>query len=194
MTHIYDEQGTQVPVTVFDVSGVKVTKQLKSNDQVTHLEIGKDAQKKTNKADAGNYKELGFVPAYKSMIKVAGESNDMNVGTELSANIFAIGDKVKVTATNKGKGFQGVVKRWGFHGGPKTHGQSDRWRAPGSIGSGTTLGRVFKGTKMGGHMGNVQQSIRNLKIVGVDEEKNLILIGGSVPGKTGSYALISSLK
>ena len=107
--------------------------------------------------------------------------------------VFSIGDVVKVTGTSKGKGFQGGVKRHGFHGGPKTHGQSDRHRAPGSIGSGTTPGRVLKGKKMAGHMGNIGASVANLEVVGIDKTKSQLVVKGGVPGAVGGLLVITKL-
>jgi large subunit ribosomal protein L3 len=107
--------------------------------------------------------------------------------------VFVVGDKVNVSGTSKGKGFAGVVKRWGFAGGPRTHGQSDRERAPGSIGQTTTPGRVYKGKKMAGRMGHKRVTVKGLKVVEVNPEKNLLVISGLVPGAKGSLVLISKL-
>jgi large subunit ribosomal protein L3 len=107
---------------------------------------------------------------------------DIAIGDTVGIDLFAEGEYVDVTATSKGRGFAGGVKRWGFHGGPKTHGQSDRHRAPGSIGSGTTPGRVYKGQKMAGHMGSVRVTVKNLRIIAKDEGKGLLLVAGAVPG------------
>ena len=113
------------------------------------------------------------------------------VGDTINADtIFKNGDTVDVTGTSKGKGFAGVMKRHNFHGGPRTHGQSDRSRAPGSIGSGTTPGRVVKGLRMAGHMGQERVTTQNLKVVRVDADKNLILIKGAVPGANGGLVTI----
>ena len=111
----------------------------------------------------------------------------------MTGDFLKPGDKVEISGLSKGKGFAGVIKRWGFHGGPKTHGQSDRHRAPGSIGSGTTPGRVYKGKKMAGHMGNVKSSAKNLEVVGIDKEKNLLTIKGAVPGATGGLVMVTKL-
>jgi large subunit ribosomal protein L3 len=117
------------------------------------------------------------------------------VGQKLLADVFKTGDHVDVTGISKGRGFAGVVKRHGFHGGPKTHGQSDRHRRSGSIGSGTTPGRVYKGTRMGGHMGSQNATIQNLKVVMVDTERNLILVRGPVPGgKKGLVLIVEAVK
>ncbi len=191
MTQVFAEDGTKYPVTVLDVSDVKVSKQLSIDGKISHIEVGKGQRKHGNKPDMGNYKQLGAVPMYKQTFKLENEDEAMEVGTELSATIFAVGDKVDVRSTTKGKGFQGVVKRWHFHGGPATHGQSDKHRSPGSISSGTTLGRVLKGTHMGGHMGNVSRTIQNLKIVQVMAEEGLIAVAGSIPGNKGTLVVVT---
>ena len=115
----------------------------------------------------------------------------IEVGQVIKADTFAAGELVDVTGTSKGRGFQGGVKRHGFRGGPKTHGQSDRWRAPGSIGSSATPGRVFKGMRMAGHMGNERVTVQNLKVLRVDPERNLLLVKGSVPGPNKGLVLDS---
>lgn len=193
MTQVFDSVGNALPATVLAVEKGKVTKHLSQGDKVTHIEVGYGAKRNPIKADAGNYAKLGYVPAKAVTVKVAEGDQIAEVGTDVNVDIYQVGDKVKVTGVTKGKGFQGVVKRHGFHGGPKTHGQSDRQRAPGSIGSGTTLGRVFKGTKMGGHMGNVQRTVSNLKVVDVDAEKGLLVVAGSLPGKNGALVVVKKM-
>jgi len=116
--------------------------------------------------------------------------DDYEAGQIIDASIFAAGDVVDVIGTSKGKGFAGSVKRHNFSGGPKTHGQSDRWRAPGSIGAGSTPGRVWKGTRMAGRMGNERVTVQNLKVALVDAEKNLIAIRGAVPGGKNGLVII----
>jgi large subunit ribosomal protein L3 len=113
-----------------------------------------------------------------------------SVGEQVTVNIFKPGDIIDVTGVSKGRGFQGVVKRHHFRGGPKTHGQSDRWRAPGSIGAGTTPGRVYRGTRMAGRMGNERVTAQNLRVVRVDEDRHLLLVRGSVPGATNGLLMI----
>ena len=194
MTQIYSEEdGRAIPVTIVDVNGVKVVNQLKDSDKVTHVVIGKGQKKNPNKAEQGKYKTVGFVPAF-IFAEVVDGDEAVQVGDELGADLFEVGAKVDVTGVTKGKGYQGVVKRWGFKGGPKTHGQSDKWRSPGSIGSGTTPGRVYKGKKMGGHMGNVKRTKNNLRIVGVDAENGYLLIRGAVPGPKKGTVIIQKSK
>ncbi|RMD55637.1 MAG: 50S ribosomal protein L3, partial [Candidatus Thermofonsia bacterium] len=115
---------------------------------------------------------------------------DYELGQQLNVEQFEIGDRVDVVGRTKGRGFTGTVKRYGFGGGPKTHGQSDRWRAPGSIGATSGTGHVFKGKKMSGRSGNVRFTSQNLEVVRIDAEKNLIAVKGSVPGPKGSLVVI----
>ncbi|MDQ7021388.1 MAG: 50S ribosomal protein L3 [Candidatus Dojkabacteria bacterium] len=192
MTQIFKEDGTQSAVTVIDVSNNVISKLLTDGDNITHIELGFSSKvKNTRKSDEGNYKELGFVPKYKVAFKKdEGVEGEIKVGDEIKPEIFVVGDIVDVTAKTKGKGFQGVMKRWGFKGGKRTHGQSDRDRAPGSIGSGTTPGRVYKGKKMAGRMGAVQRTIKKLRIEDVDVDNGLIAVSGSIPGANGTYVII----
>ncbi|CAG1771972.1 50S ribosomal protein L3 [uncultured bacterium] len=194
MTQVYTENGNAIPVTVVDVSNNVVAKVLNTADKATHIELGKDKRKITNKADNGNYKILNFVPRFKKVFKLIENEAAPEVGTEVKADIFSVGDKVQVTAPTKGKGFQGVVKRWGFAGGPRTHGASDRERAPGTLGTRTIPGRVFKGKKMGGHMGTRTKTISGLKIVKVMAEENLIAVEGAIPGPNKGYVIIKKQK
>jgi large subunit ribosomal protein L3 len=190
MTQVYSDNGTVIPATVLDVSNNVVSKILNNS---THVEIGKDKEKNSNQADKGNYKNLNFVPRFKKVFKLNGDAAP-EVGTELKADIFEVGEKVQVTAPTKGKGFQGVVKRWGFSGGPRSHGASDRERAPGSLGTRTIPGRVFKGKKMGGHMGTRTKTISGLKIVKIMAEENLIAVEGAIPGPNKGYVIIKKQK
>jgi len=187
MTQVYSENGIAIPVTVVDVSNNVVAKIL---NNATHVEIGKDKRKNSTQADQGNYKALSFVPRFKKVFKLLAGETAPEVGTELKADAFAVGEKIQVTADTKGKGFQGVVKRWGFAGGPRTHGASDRERTPGSLGTRTIPGRVFKGKKMGGHMGNRTKTISGLKVIKVMAEENLIAVEGAIPGPNKGYVII----
>jgi large subunit ribosomal protein L3 len=114
----------------------------------------------------------------------------VSVGERIDVGMLVPGERVDVVGTSKGKGFAGVMKRHNFRGGPKTHGQSDRWRAPGSIGSGTTPGRVMKGMKMAGHMGNERVTVQNLEVIRVDPDRNLIALRGAIPGPNGGLIMI----
>ncbi len=179
MTRILQD-GKAIPVTIVDVNGCVVSA---TEDGLFELGFGK---KRGNKASLGKYKTLGFVPRYTRTFR--SEKDSQKVGDKVESSVFEIGDMVSIKAKSKGKGFTGVVKRWGFAGGPKTHGQSDRLRAPGSIGAGTTPGRVLKGKKMAGRMGGDNLMIKNKRIVDIAE--NYILLSGPVPGNNGDPVLI----
>jgi large subunit ribosomal protein L3 len=193
MTQIFNEEGNVVPCTILDVSEVKVVgKRTKEKDGYEAIILGMGKRKKANKAQEGKFKELEYVPQFVSEFRVDEEEDiaNINIGDEVSVKNFKVGDKVNVTGTTKGKGFQGVVKRWGFHGGSRTHGQSDRERAPGSIGAGTDPGRVFKGKKMPGHMGAKTKTVLNLPVVKLDEKNSLICVMGAVPGAYNSIVKV----
>ncbi len=179
MTRVLQE-GKSIPVTIVDVKDCIVS--FKDNDLV---ELGLE-KKKGNKVELGKYKELGFVPRYTKTYR--SKESSLKIGDKVKSSTFVPGEVVCIKAKSKGKGFAGVVKRWGFAGGPKTHGQSDRLRAPGSIGAGTTPGRVLKGKKMAGRKGSDNLMIKNKKIVDVIE--NFLLLSGPVPGNNGDPVLI----
>lgn len=176
----YDSKGLRVPITWVFVEPMTVI----ANNQVVF-----GTKKHPSKALQGQLKDLKITPKY---IKKLQPEESKNVGDKLViSDVFNQGDKVKVTGTSIGKGFAGVMKRHGFHGGPATHGQSNRPRHPGSIGSTTTPGRVFKGKKMAGHMGVDTATVRNLEVFKVLPEENLILIRGLVPGNVGGLVTIT---
>lgn len=181
MTRVFSKDKA-VPVTVVDVTGCKI-----ANVKVDKIELVLGSKKKGTKAQAGQYKELGYVPMHKWVVK--GELPEgLKVGSDLVAETFNEGDVVTISGESKGKGFAGVVKRHGFKGGPRTHGQSDRLRAPGSIGAGADPGRVFKGTRMGGRMGSEKVTIKNKRVVGIKD--SYILISGPIPGSNGDLVKI----
>ncbi|MBN1331319.1 50S ribosomal protein L3 [Candidatus Dojkabacteria bacterium] len=189
MTQIYDEEGKVFPVTLIDISksivaGTKT--QEKDGYNAVILGIG---EKKANKAETTKFKGLKIVPRKAVEFRIEEMPEGLETGAEVELDIKP-DQKIDITGTTKGKGFAGVVKRWGFKGGPKTHGQSDRQRAPGSIGSGTTPGRVYKGKKMGGRMGGERQTTGNLRVVKLDTENGLLYVKGAVPGSKNSYVLI----
>ncbi len=190
MTQIFTERGETVPVTVLEVGPCVVT-QVKTTEKegVQSVQLGYGHKKRLNEPEKGHLKASGAQSRYLRDMKTE-DGDAYTVGQTLDASVFAVGDMIDVTGTSKGKGFQGVVKRHGFAGGPKTHGQSDRWRAPGSIGATTTPGRVFKGTRMAGHMGDERVTVQNLEVVRVDTERNLLLVKGSVPGATNGLLLV----
>jgi large subunit ribosomal protein L3 len=153
------------------------------------VQLGFGLDKRLNKPEQGHRRASGFMSRYLREVK-ADNVGEFEVGQVINADTFAVGELVDVTGTSKGRGFQGGVKRHGFKGGPKTHGQSDRLRAPGSIGSSATPGRVFKGMKMAGHMGHERVTVQNLRVMRVDTERNLLMIEGSVPGPNKGLLLI----
>lgn len=182
MTRVFKEEKS-IPCTVIDVSNCFV-----SRKQENAFELGIGEKRKANKAMEGIYKEAKKVPSIKKFFKGKFEP-ELNAGDEVNPlSTFDIGDKVTITGTSKGKGFQGVVKRWRFAGGPRTHGQSDRLRAPGSIGAGTTPGRVWKGKKMGGRMGGDTITIKNVEILDIKDK--LLLLSGPIPGAKGKVIAI----
>lgn len=201
MTSTYDSRGRRVGATVVEIQPNLVT-QIKSKDGkdgYDGIQLGLGTKKSVKKPQIGHVKKLGLDSKIRwfrevRIMDTKQTTADTKPGTELKLDqVFSIGDAVKVSGTSKGKGFQGGVRRHGFHGGPKTHGQSDRHRAPGAIGSGTTPGRVYKGKKMAGHMGSVSASTKNLEVVGLDKEKNLLVIKGAVPGATGGLVMVTKL-
>ncbi len=190
MTSTYDSRGRRVGATVVEITPNFVT-QLNASS----VQLGYGTSKSVKKPQIGHAKKAGLEAKIKWFREVPfNEGEELKPGTEIKLDqVFSIGDEIKVSGTSKGKGFQGGVRRHGFHGGPKTHGQSDRHRAPGSIGSGTTPGRVYKGKKMAGHMGNVKASARGLEVVGINKVKNLLTIKGAVPGFSGGLVMITKL-
>jgi len=192
MSQIFQDDGTVVPVTFIDSSDVIVAhKKVNEKDGYTAYVLGLGTKKNPTKAEVGKFKELGFVPQYAVEVQL---DMELNIKDKVSVEIFEQIKKVNVTGTTKGKGFQGVVKRWGFKGGPRTHGQSDRMRHPGSIGMRTTPGRVFKGHKMGGRMGADTKTTKNLRVISIDKENNLLALKGAVPGNKESLVIITGNK
>ena len=181
MTQIYEEGGNVVPVTVIQAGPCFVTQvRSKQTDGYAAVQLGFGDAKKLNKPQAGHLKNVRPLRILKEV--QADDPGEFEVGQEIKVDIFEPGELVDVIGRSKGRGFAGTMKRHGFHGGPRTHGQSDRARAPGSIGGGTTPGKVFKGLKMSGHMGDRRITVKKLKVVQVDLERNLLLVKGGVPG------------
>lgn len=186
MTQLFEETGEAIPVTVIDTSA-NVIVQVKTSDndgyEAVQVGFGTRKAKGITKPAKGHNKGLGDFAVLKEL-KVDDIAN-WEVGQKVGCEIFEPGDLVDVTGVTKGRGFAGVVKRHGFHGGPKTHGQSDRLRAPGSIGAGTSPGRVIKGMKMAGHMGTGSSTVKNLKVVRSDTDRGVLIVRGAVPGNEG---------
>ncbi len=190
MTQVFDESGIVYPATVIEC-GPNVVTQVKSEEKDGYeaVQLGFGLDKRLNRPEQGHRKASGFQS--RSLREVEADSyDDLEVGQVFKADVFKPGQLVDVTGTSKGKGFQGGVKRHGFAGGPKTHGQSDRLRAPGSIGSSATPGRVWKGTRMAGRMGNDRVTVLSLEVLRVDPERNLLVVKGSVPGHNDSLVII----
>ena len=190
MTQVFDERGVVYPVTVIEC-GPNVVTQIKTEERDGYeaVQLGFGLDKRLNKPERGHRRESGFQS--KTLREVTADSVDgLAVGQQFKVDTFAEGELIDVTGTSKGRGFQGGMKRHGFHGGPATHGQSDRARAPGSIGSSATPGRVMKGMKMAGHMGDERVTVQNLTVIRVDVERNLLLVKGSVPGHTKGLVVV----
>ena len=181
MTQVFSAGGEARSVTVVE-AGPCVVVQVKTQDKDGYdaIQLGFGARKHINDPMRGHMKNLGQFQ-YLREVRMDGPGA-YEVGQKLGVELFEAGDVVDVVGTSKGRGFAGVVKRHHFHGGPKTHGQSDRHRAPGSIGSGTTPGRVRKGLRMAGHMGDERVTVKNLKVFESDSARGILLIEGSVPG------------
>jgi len=193
MTKIFDEVGNTVDVTVIEAGPCYVTQvKTKENDgyQAVQLGFGKIRPKNVRKPSAGHFKRSGVEPLKRLKEFPLFTGRELKAGDVVKVDIFKAGDKVKVSGVSKGRGFMGAVKRHNFAGGPVSHGQSDRLRAPGSLGQSSDPSRVYKGLKMAGHMGNEKYSALNLKVVKVDVEKNLLYVRGAVPGARNSFVEI----
>jgi large subunit ribosomal protein L3 len=193
MTQILDEKGLIVPVTLIEAGPCYITqKKTIENDGYTAVQLGYgDIHPKSLKKPAAGHLKKSSTPPVKFLREFRVDDLDSyEEGQKIDASIFTVGDSVDVIGVSKGKGFAGSVKRHHFSGGPKTHGQSDRWRAPGSIGAGTTPGRVLKGTRMAGRMGNDQVTVQNLKVALVDVDRNLIAVRGAIPGGKNGLVII----
>lgn len=194
MTRVFTEDGVSIPVTVVEITPNRVT-QIKEHDadgyRAIQVTSGSRKASRVNKSAAGHYSKAG-VEAGTGLweFRLEGSDEAFEVGTELTVERFEAGQKVDVAGKSKGKGFQGGVKRWNFKMQDATHGNSLSHRAPGSIGQCQTPGRVFKGKKMAGQMGNVAVTTQGLTVVRVDVERNLLLIKGAVPGAPGGDVIV----
>jgi large subunit ribosomal protein L3 len=196
MTQIFDETGAVTPVTLIEAGPCFVTQVRRVDlDGYSAVQLGFDEAKprRLSGGQLGHLKRSNL-PPLRFLREFRAKSPDVSEGDKLTVEVFAVGESVDVIGTSKGKGFAGAVKRYHFRGGPKTHGQSDRQRAPGSRGSGTTPGRVYKGARGPGHMGNDRVTSQNLKVVLVDQERNLIGVRGSVPGARGGILMIKEAR
>ena len=193
MTGIFTDEGKNIPCTVIEAGPCVVT-QVKTADtdgyDAIQLAYGDKSEKNTTAAMLGHFKKAKTGPKHK-LVEFRVGGSDHKVGDEIKVDLFEEGEFIDVVGTSKGKGFQGVVKRHNFAGvGDQTHGQHNRLRAPGSIGAASDPSRVFKGMKMAGRTGGARVKTSNLKVMKVMPEKNLIVVGGSVPGANGSYVII----
>jgi large subunit ribosomal protein L3 len=195
MTQIFDEQGVAQPVTIIEAGPCFVT-QVRNPEKdgytAVQLGFGEVHPKRLTGGQLGHLNAKKLPPM--RILREFRSKESVNVGDKVTVEIFAVGERVDVIGTSKGKGFAGAVKRHHFKGGPKTHGQSDRHRAPGSRGAGTTPGRVYKGARGAGRMGNERVTVQALKIVLVDSERNLIGVRGAVPGGKGGLVMIKEAR
>lgn len=193
MSQVFRQDGGVVPVTVVQAGPCTITQvKTRDNDGYEAVQVGYDPVKRLNKPLRGH---LGGTSLFRHLRELPMDSLEgLQVGQQIKVDLFQAGEKVDVIGTSKGRGFQGGMKRHGFHGGPRTHGQSDRARAPGSIGSNTFPGRVFKGKKMAGHMGNRRVTVKGLEVVEVDPNRDLLLLKGGVPGAPNGLLMIRKAK
>ena len=194
MTRISDDEGRAVPVTVVQAGPCPVVR-LRTEEtdgySAVQLGFGRKKESRSSKAELGHAASVGldYAPRVLREFRTAGDA-EVEEGSELTVEIFDVGDRVKIVGTSKGRGFQGVVKRYGFAGSPASHGHPMS-RTPGSMGPGTDPSRVIKGKRLPGQMGAKRQTIRNLEVVKVDPERNLLFLKGGVPGARNSYLFIS---
>lgn len=196
MTSVYDARQRRVGATVLEVKPNLViqVKTRDGKDGYDAIQLGIGTKKSVKKPQLGHIRASGVDQRIRWLREVSSNKADVKPGQRINvAQVFSVGDAAQAAGISKGKGFQGGVRRHGFHGGPKTHGQSDRHRAPGSIGAGTTPGRVYKGKRMAGHMGVQTVSVRNLEVISVDQQNNLMIVKGAVPGYSGSLVTITKL-
>ncbi len=196
MTQIFDEAGAVVPVTLIEAGPCYVTQvRLPDQDGYSAVQLGFDEikPKHLSGGQLGHLKRNNL-PPLRFLREFRAKGHDLEEGAKVTVEVFGIGEIVDVVGKSKGKGFQGGVRRFHFRGGPKTHGQSDRHRAPGSSGSGTTPGRVYKGSRRPGHMGDDRVTVHNLKVVLVDPERNLLGVRGAVPGAKGGVLIIKEAR
>jgi len=195
MTRVFTEEGASIAVTVIEVLPNKIT-QIKTlaNDgyQAVQVTTGSRKRSRVNKPKTGHFAKANVEPGRGLWEFRADDLEGLSLGAELTVEKFAIGQLIDVTGTTKGKGFAGTIKRWNFSMGDATHGNSLSHRAPGSIGQRQSPGKVFKGKKMSGHMGDVTRTVLSLKVIRIDIERNLLLVSGAVPGAPGGDVIVRS--
>ncbi len=191
MTQLFMENGECIPATAIEAGPCMVIQvKTREKDGYDAVQLGFGNSKRLSKAEKGHLKGLGD---FRYLHEFRDASGVAEVGQRVDVGIVAPGDLLKVSGQSKGMGFAGTVKRYHFRGGPKTHGQSDRHRAPGSVGAGTSPGRVLKGKRMAGHMGDEHVTALNLKVLSVDTERNLLLVRGAVPGANGGLVIVEKV-
>mgnify|MGYP001321793227 FL=1 len=194
MTRVFTADGASIPVTVVEATPNRVT-QVKTADtdgySAVQITVGERKASRVSKPEAGHFAKAG-VAAGRGLweLRLADGVDSPAVGEEITVSSFEVGQKVDVTGQSRGKGFQGVIKRWNFRMQDATHGNSRSHRAPGSIGQNQSPGRVFKGKKRGGHMGDGRETVQTLEVVRVDVERNLLLIKGAIPGAPGADVIV----
>ncbi|MFV1858614.1 MAG: 50S ribosomal protein L3 [Anaerolineales bacterium] len=193
MTQIFDDTGAAIPVTIIEAGPCFITQiRTHAKDGYNSVQLGLEetSQRRLTGGQLGHLKRTNAPPLRHLREFRVRNLGDLEEGERITVQVFHVGDRVDVVGTSKGRGFAGAIKRHGFHRGPKTHGQSDRERAPGSHGATSTPGRVFKGARGPGHMGSVRVSSQNLRVDLVDPERNLLGVRGSVPGPKGGLVLV----
>jgi large subunit ribosomal protein L3 len=194
MTRLFDENGVVTASTLVEAGPCFITQvRTAETDGYVAVQLGFGSKPRPSKPHKWHLKKAGLPDrqGLEAMREVPADSvEDLELGARIDASMFAQGEIVDVVGTSKGKGFAGVMKRHNFHGGPKTHGQSDRWRHSGSVGSGTTPGRTFKNMRMAGHLGDARVTVKNLRILSVDPERNLVALRGAIPGPKGGLVVI----
>jgi large subunit ribosomal protein L3 len=194
MTTVFTPDGGAVGVTVIEAGPCFVTQvRTPEKEGYSAVQLGFEESKRLNRPERGHLKGLPMLRVLREF-RLAEGSEVPTVGAKVDVSMFEPGERVDVIGTSKGKGFAGVVKRHHFRGGPKTHGQSDRHRAPGSIGATTTPGRVLKGMRMAGHMGNQRVTIKDLRVIRAEPDRNLLLLEGAVPGPREGLIMIRKTK
>jgi large subunit ribosomal protein L3 len=194
MTRMFDENGVVTASTLVEAGPCFITHlRTPERDGYVAVQLGFGDKPRPTRPHKGQLKRAGLPDrqGLESLREVPADSlDDLELGARVDASMFAQGEVVDVVGTSKGKGFAGVMRRHNFHGGPKTHGQSDRWRHSGSVGSGTTPGRTFKNMRMAGHQGDARVTVKNLRILSVDPERNLVALRGAIPGPKGGLVMI----
>lgn len=196
MTQIFDDAGLAIPVTLIEAGPCYVTQiRFVERDGYMAVQLGfnETKPKRLTGGQLGHLKRNNLSPL-RFLREFRAKDPQVQEGDPVTVDVFSVGERVDVVGTSKGKGFAGAVKRHGFKGGPKTHGQSDRLRAPGSRSSTTTPGRVYKGSRGPGHMGNERVTAQNLKVVLIDPERNLLGVQGAIPGPKGGFVLINEAR